>query len=306
MRRHSAHVDADVLAELSAGLISGRRATRISAHLAGCQQCARRSAGLAEISSLLASVPSPAMPETVVRRLNATLVQEAADRSAQLATPARSDGQRASDSVLRVRHGAAKSRRRGLTSPVGPAAARAFAAAAAVCVVAAGGYTLVRLTASGPGSSAPSHASAGGPVSRPSSRGPHAMPFLPQTPSTGSNGSNLLSFKVIESGIDYRAATLGPQVKAELSQVAALSPATSYGSRVLHTPTGQQYACVMDVTSDSEPALVDSARYQGHPAMIIALSHVGKQISQAWVVGPACSASDTDILAHVTLPTSGG
>jgi hypothetical protein len=62
----------------------------------------------------------------------------------------------------------------------------------------------------------------------------------------------------------------------------------------------------MDVTSDSEPALVDSARYQGHPAMIIALSHVGKQISQAWVVGPACSASDTDILAHVTLPTSGG
>lgn len=300
MRRHSAHVDADVLAELNAGLISGRRATRISAHLAGCQQCARRNAGLAEISTLLASVPSPAMPETVVRRLNATLVQEAAERSTRLATLARSGGQRGSDSVLRFRNGAAKSRRRGLTSPVGPVAARAFAAAAAVCVVAAGGYTLVRLTASGAGPSAPSHASAGGPVSGSPSRGPHAMPFLPQTPSTGANGSNLLPFKVIESGIDYRAATLSPQIKAELS------PATSHGSRVLHTPTAQQYACVMDVTSDSEPALVDSARYQGQPAMIIALSHVGEQISQAWVVGPACSAENTDILAHVTLPTSGG
>ena len=36
MKRHSAHVDANVLAELSAGLISAKRATRIHAHLAGC------------------------------------------------------------------------------------------------------------------------------------------------------------------------------------------------------------------------------------------------------------------------------
>ena len=67
MRRHSAHVDANVLAELSAGLISGRRATRIHAHLAGCQRCAKVSAGLSEVSGLLSSVPPPAMPELVSR-----------------------------------------------------------------------------------------------------------------------------------------------------------------------------------------------------------------------------------------------
>ena len=78
MRRQSAHVDAEVLAELSAGLIDGKRATRIHAHLAGCQRCAQHSASLTEISTLLASVPSPRMPDDVVTRLNATLAQEAA------------------------------------------------------------------------------------------------------------------------------------------------------------------------------------------------------------------------------------
>ena len=81
MRRHSAHVDANVLAELSAGLISGRRATRIHAHLAGCQRCAKVSAGLSEVSVLLASVPPPAMPEMVSRRLTTAIMEEAAARS---------------------------------------------------------------------------------------------------------------------------------------------------------------------------------------------------------------------------------
>ena len=70
MRRQSAHVDAEVLAELSAGLIDGKRATRIHAHLAGCQRCAQHSASLTEISTLLASVPSPRMPDDGVTRLN--------------------------------------------------------------------------------------------------------------------------------------------------------------------------------------------------------------------------------------------
>jgi hypothetical protein len=298
MRRHSAHVDPDVLAELSAGLISGKRATRIHAHLAGCQRCARRSAGLAEIGTLLASVPSPAMPEAVVRRLNATLAQEVADRSARVAAPARPADRSAPDPVLKFQ--SAKRRRRGVASPV---AARAFAAAAAVVVVAAGGYTVIRLTSS----PAPHHSLAGAqPASSPTTRGAYAKPLIPLTPSQGHNGSNLLSFRVVDSGIDYRGASLGPQIKTELNKVAALSPATPSGARMLHSPTARQYACVVEVTGDFQPALVDSARYDGRPATIIALGHVGTQVSQAWVVGPACSADDSDILTHVTLPTSGG
>ncbi|HEY0716214.1 MAG TPA: hypothetical protein VGD68_01255 [Streptosporangiaceae bacterium] len=300
MRRHSVHADPEVLAELSEGLISGKRATRIHAHLAGCQRCARCSAGLAEISMLLASVPSPAMPEAVVRRLSTTLVQEATSRSGRVAAATRPAEENLSAPVLRFQ--GARGRRRGGPSPV---AARAFAAAAAACVVAAGGYTLVQLT-SGPGPG-PRQVAGGPSVSSSPTRGTHAIPLIPLTPSQGTGTSNLLSFRVIDSGIDYRGGGhLGPQIKTELDQVAALSPAGSSGARVLHSPTPQQYACVVDVTGDVEPALVDSARYDGRPATIIALGHLGNQVSQAWVVGPSCSADDTDILQHVTLPAPGG
>jgi hypothetical protein len=211
---------------------------------------------------------------------------------------------------------AAKGRRRGLTSPV---AARAFAAAAAACVVAAGGYTAVPLTTGGSsspnGSSAangpftPKHVATGRGTARgPSASGPNPQPFIPHTGDGIGNGlDRRLAFKVVDSGINYRTTGLGTQIKTELNKVVALRSATpSSAARGLHTPTTQQYACVSDVTGGTAPALVDKARFQGHPATIIALSHVGNQLSQAWVVGPSCSASDTDILKHVTLPTSGG
>jgi hypothetical protein len=308
MKRHSAHVDADVLAELSAGLISGKRATRIHAHLAGCQQCARLSAGLTEIRSVLASVPSPAMPEHVTRRLTAALAQEAAERSVQ-ATPAATGRPSASPSddgapaqVLSFRS-TPKGQRRGLTSPV---AARALTAAAAVCLVAAGGYAAVELTSSGSSPTPSGHSAAGARPHSSASSGSAALPFIGQTPVIGSNGANVLSFRVINSGTDYRTATLSTQISTELGQGVANGPARSSGAMSLHAPSTQQYGCVMDVTGDTEPALVDSASYNGHPATIIALAHVGNQVGQAWVVGPACSADNTNILAHVTLPTSGG
>jgi hypothetical protein len=301
MKRHSAHVDANVLAELSAGLISGKRATRIHAHLAGCQQCARLSAGLTEIAALLASVPSPAMPESVTRQLQATLTREAAERSARVTAPAQATSGGGSDRVLPFRGNTVRVRR----GFKGPVAARVFAAAAAACVVAAGGYTVAQLTSGG---SAPSsgHNQAGAVAGSGASSRPAALPFIGLTPAHGSGGANVLSFKVINSGIDYQFATLSSQIKGELGHATALGPARSSGAKFLQAPSTQQYACVMDVTGDIEPAMVDSARYNGSPATIIALAHVGNQLSQAWVVGPSCSADNPDILKHVTLPTSGG
>ena len=282
MRRQSAHVDAEVLAELSAGLIDGKRATRIHAHLAGCQRCAQRSAALTEIGPLLASVPSPRMPDDVVTRLNATLAQEAAYRSTPAAAPARSSDQDTASTVVEFSR-AAKGRRRVLTSPV---AARAFAAAAAACVVAAGGYTAVQLTTGG--SPAPvSPGAANGPVTTkhaatshgaargPSTGGAHAQPFIPRTGSGASDGPvQQVPFKVVDSGINYRTASLGTQIKTELNKVVALKSAKSSAGGPLHKPTPQQYACVSYVTGGNAPALVDKAQFQGHPATIIALSHV--------------------------------
>jgi hypothetical protein len=308
MRRRSAHVDADVLAELSSGLISGKRATQIHAHLAGCQQCARLSADLTEIHSVLASVPSPAMPEHVTRRLTAALAEESAERSARAATavPGRPSASPAGEGgparVLSFR-GAPRSPRRGLTSPV---AARALTAAAAVCLVAVGGYAAVELTSSGSSPTPSGHSAAGARPQSSAGGSSGALPFIGRNPGIGSNVPDALSFRVINSGTEYRTATLSSQISTELSQGVTNGPNRSSGAMSLHAPSSQQYGCVMDVTGDTEPALVDSASYNGHPATIIALAHVGNQVGQAWVAGPGCSADNPDILAHVTLPTSGG
>ena len=59
MRGQMTHPDTDVLAEFRAGLITGRRGARITAHLGGCERCIALDQQLAGVSSLLASVPAP-------------------------------------------------------------------------------------------------------------------------------------------------------------------------------------------------------------------------------------------------------
>ena len=49
-RGQMTHLDTDVLAEFRAGLITGRRGTRIAAHLAGCERCTALDEQLAGVS----------------------------------------------------------------------------------------------------------------------------------------------------------------------------------------------------------------------------------------------------------------
>src|SRR2546421_11699834 len=83
MRGQTAHLDAEVLAEFRAGLITGRRGARITAHRAGCDRCTALGDQLAGVSALLASVPRPAMPDSLAQRLDTVLAAEAA-RQAQV------------------------------------------------------------------------------------------------------------------------------------------------------------------------------------------------------------------------------
>lgn len=283
MRRHSPHVDAEVLAELGEGLISGRRAARIHAHLASCERCADVSAGLSAVSVLLAAISSPAMPDAVAQRLSGALAAEAAARSGTVVASARPVSE-SFHLAERVRGVTSRPRWRGLTSPV---AARVFAAAAVVCLLTVGGYTLARLTVHG--TPAPS---------------PHfLLPSGPQASIYRSPGlpGPLPEFTVVRSGTDYQPARLAAQIDAELGRV--------HSPRVGETeyaPSTRQDDCILRVTGGTKPTLVDVADYAGHPAMVIALDAVGTQIGQAWVVGPTCSADNSDILTHIELPSSGG
>jgi len=82
------HIRADKLARYRAGDLGARESARVRAHLDGCARCTAAADDLAAVSTILASVPAPPMPEDVTARIEAALAAEAASRAASPAVPA--------------------------------------------------------------------------------------------------------------------------------------------------------------------------------------------------------------------------
>jgi hypothetical protein len=60
-------------------------------------------------------------------------------------------------------------------------------------------------------------------------------------------------------------------------------------------PTAALRGCVLHLTGDVPPRLVDRATYQGEPAYVIASS------TRVWVVGLGCTATKTELIVSVAL-----
>jgi hypothetical protein len=285
MRGQMTHPDSDVLAEFRAGLITGRDGARISAHLAACEQCAGVCDRLTEVSALLAAVPAPAMPDAVAQRLDRVLAAEAAQRLSS---------ERAVDPRSRERGSSPRPRRHRDFRLV---ALRVLAPAAAVVALAAGGYGLSRIGAS----STSSEASPGSPASFAAAR--PAAGAVPSTgPSAGSASRRSMNpafeapvkFGVVTSGTDYLRATLRQQLERELLRYPRI-PGTAQ-----QLAPGPVKGCVLRVTRGTGSlALVEKARFQGQPAIVIVAS--GRH-DAAWVAAAGCSSTSDHILATTTLP----
>jgi hypothetical protein len=288
LKGNMTHPDSEVLAEFRAGLITGRHGARISAHLAGCEHCAGRCDQLAEVSALLAAVPVPAMPDTVAQRLETVLAAEAAKRdSSERAVDPRSPDRASLD-----RSGSPPPRRHWDFRLV---ALRVLAPAAAVVLLAAGGFSLSRIVGSSPGSHA-SSASARSAASRPTAGS------LPVAGSASRSGAlpavaAPANFGVITSQNNYLPATLRQQLTREL----ALHPEAAPSVRQL--APGPVKGCVLLVTKGIRPGtlrLVETAYFQGQPANVIVA--VSGHRDAAWVTTPACSDSTHYVLDTTTLP----
>jgi hypothetical protein len=268
MTGQTTHLDTDVLAEFRAGLITGRRGTKVAAHLAACERCSALSGQLAEVSALLAAVPAPAVPDSVAHRLESVLAEVARQDDSERAGP---DGSRE-----RVRH-----RRPAKHHGFRLVAVRVLAPAAALVVLAAGGYGLSRLTG-GPASS-----TAAGPavssIPSGSAKGTAGRAEFPEIP-----GSS--SFLVVNSHTDYLYATLGQQLAQQVEQDKRTS------APAVQRPSARLLACVRQLTRGVSPVLVENARYQGQPATIIVAPRASGYT--AWVMTPDCSGK----LASTTLP----
>ena len=292
------HPDATALAEYKAGLTGGRRARRLAAHVASCDSCASVNDQLAAVTTVLASAPEPAMPDAVESRIIAALATEAAlvtetphDTEAARGTAAKRD------TALRPVGGdGGGSRRRPGGGRAGPGnrwlRPAVLASAAAACLVLFGGvYGIAHLSSGSSSSSAAS--SAAGTAAAGSESSPLAGAQAPGTHTRlePADSGQTAAFTVTASGTDYQSATLARQVRAQLARPAktAVPPAAEAA------PSAQLSACVLHLTGQMRPSLVDRATYQGKPAYVIAVTN------WAWVVGTGCTASNPELIASVGL-----
>jgi hypothetical protein len=302
MSGHTRHPDTEDLADFQAGLVTGARGKRLAAHVARCSLCASVRDQIVAVSGQLAAAPALMMPSHVERKITAALMTETAARDAR-ARPA----QRAVPDDRPGRHARLWSRRVQVFSRTIAVPQGALVSAAVCLLLAAVGYVLSLPAGS------PSHPAS---VKGLAGSGGHR-----DTLSTGARP--VVAFVVTDTGTDYQATTLQTQVREELQAQASapsVAPApvepgsgaqsvTPQGGNSKGPQPGSSSAagagdvappsslvgCVMHLTGDQEPAMVDRAVYESRPAYVIAVS------DHAWVVSLNCTAAHPAVIESVAL-----
>ena len=293
MRGQMTHLDTDVLAEFRAGLITGRRGARITAHLGGCERCTALDEQLAGVRSLLASVPAPAMPDSVAQRLEVVLAAEVAQRDAVQENRAeRADGDGTRESPAPRRPGGNRGFR--------PLTLRVLAPVAAVVVLAAGGYGLSRVNlgsstesstsagsaAQGAAPTAAARAKSGGSVNAPNAGPTRGALSRPQ-------GITAAGITVVTGHANLSHADLGQQVRAELNMPAS--------ARTTRAATSTERGCVLGLIGHHQLELVERVLFEGSPATLVVARSGARDM--AWLAAPECSATHRHVLDTTSLPS---
>ena len=325
------HADAATLAAFREELLSARKAAQVSAHLAACPRCTALEAQLAEVTTMLNRATAPPMPEALTARIQAALATEAAARAADApklaatvaapgaATPGTpghngSQGTNGQDRTKR----AARSRTGWRGHDRAWLALRVAVVTAAVAVIAGGGYgvaqlltgssTAVNSTAAGTGA-APNIKVKGpvkGPVPHVSAGGFNPVPgSSPGTGRSARSSTGTFAPLVISSGTNYRPASLGAQASTVLKQLTRNAVPTLAPTQNPASLFPDLQSCLIHIANGQHPLLVDLAKYQGHPALIVVLpsTNGGQPLAQA--IAPGCTSTTANVLATATLPRSG-
>jgi hypothetical protein len=250
------------------------------------------------VTAFLAAAPDPVMPEPVETRISAAIAAAAAER----AEADKISGRRITARVL-----GRPPRRSKVRRPQGqqPSARRrrrlglqAISTVAACLVIAGFGVLLTRLggtsaSSSGPDVAAPAaassaHSQAHAANGRSSFGAANPVPAEAQ-PSIAASATSR-PFIVTVHGDAYQKSTLVSQVRQLLGQLSgdeAFSDSTG--------PSSALIGCVLKMTGDTSPSLVDEATYAGMPVYVIAVP------SRVWVVGRGCTATDPQLITTVSL-----
>lgn len=296
--RPDRHASDDELADLTAGELRRRKAAGIWDHLTRCADCSSALEEIEAVPAVLAStaIEVPPMPAHLSQRIEAALHAESLQRLAE--QPAHE----AERSVLPVPGAQEEPEPRWqlprLHLPV--PLLRLAGGLGVAAVLAAGGFTLANHVST-PGGQSASSGSAAEPATAPQqfTAGPEIT--------YGPPGSQH-EVREVNSGADFEPSTLAAQVGTAVSAARArggaatsVPRANATGSGIPVAPASPLAGCVGLIARGRQVTLVDMARYQGNPATVIAVAAAAGSPAQAWVVGPACSATEADIIAHTQL-----
>ena len=305
------HASADELADLAAGVLRPRKAGKISGHLSGCAYCTDVNSQLADVSSLLATVPVAPMPASLSTRIESAIAAESAQRLAS--EPATEAGRR--DLPARGSH----SRRSGqgwrVPTLSGPAS-RLVAAAGALVIIGGGGYEIAAHIGTA-GVTSGTSSSSGSAVVQPAQRlsaGPsirYQQGIHPKSVRTVSSDTNFTGPKLGKQAV---AALKADQVTVPTPSSGALpassgAPATATGNFGTGVPANratnstaqsrQLASCVEHFAAGHKVLLVELAKFDGQRATIIVIASTTVGSADVWAVRPTCSAADTQVLDHV-------
>jgi hypothetical protein len=320
------HVGAETLARYREGDLRRRRLSQVRAHLAGCPRCAALDKDLARVTTLLASVPAPAMPPQVTDRIQAALAAEPALSPAGgrhvSGQPGHAGQAGHAGHAGQPQHtGQPQHAGRGWRLPALRSAlvVRGAAVAAAAVVIAGGVYGTIQLTAGGqPGASLSAPGAAAGPARLPAASVGPSLSYVAAGKKAG--------FTPVSTGTDFQPRQLRSQVRSVLQPGSGnggspVNPAPGVtpgpdAAPIAHghgAASGQSFAglpvavlqgCVTRIAGGSRVLLVDVSSYQGRPATVIVTAAPGGG-SRIWVAGPGCSRSDSDLIARSSLPAAG-
>jgi hypothetical protein len=305
------HASAEELALLAEGELRRRKAARITAHVATCTQCTYVRAELSEVPAVLSAVPYPPLPQTLSVRIESAIRIEVNHRLA--AAPATEAGR----GVLptRSRRQRASTGERGWHLPgLSIPATRRVAAAGAVVLVGGGGY----LVASNVVSRVPTSSSASPgppPTSQSMTAGPNVTYGSHGSQHTIHSVSSQMNFVPSQLRTQVLAAYHEAQVKGEAGNVSlggTSSPAASplygnaasapEGSAAAGSGVGTRLAgCMMAIADGRSVLLLDLAKYEGSPAVIIVLGGTGPSQAEVIVTANGCSATSPDVLTRAPL-----
>jgi hypothetical protein len=308
------HASAEELALLAEGELRRRKAAKISAHVAACTQCTQVRTELTEVRTVLSAVPYPPLPAAVSVHIESALRIEVNRRIADAPATEADRGVLPTGS-RRQRAGAVP---RGWHLPgLSVPATRLVAAAGAVVVVSGGGYLVAsNLTAGAP----PSSPSSGAPPSTSQSMtaGPNVTYGNPGSQHTIHSVNSRTNFLPGRLRAQVLAAYHEAQIKGEAGNASfggtgapSAGPAHASAANPVQTSaavaagggggTTRLAGCMKAVADGHMVLLLDLARYEGKPAMIVVLASTATNQAEVIVTTDGCSATAPNVLTHASL-----